>query len=149
MFLTLSLLQQEPTTSFPATLGLLEDLELQKGAPRTWPVELKLGLNPSFDSGGGGEVREVGGGQGGGPELREKTRTQQITPNPNLHGAVCAEWREQLGSLIWSGGGPQHFGTREALKEDPTLSRDCGRCDPWASVGASGRFRCGSLQQPG
>lgn len=48
---------------------------------------------------------------------------------------LCAQWREQLGSLIWSGGGPRHFGTREARKEDPTLAGDCGSSAPgpqWA-----------------
>ena len=80
MFLTLSLLQQEPATSFPATLALLEDLELQKGAPRTWPVELKLGLNPSFDSGGGGEVREVGEGREAGQSAGRKPEPSRSRP---------------------------------------------------------------------
>lgn len=131
MFLTPSSLQQEPTTSFPATLGLPVDLELQKRAPRTWPVELKLGLSPWFDSGGGGEVREVGEGREAGQSrgrIPEPSRSRPI----QTFMVLCAQWREQLGSLNWSGGGPRHFGTREARKEDPG---DCGSAAPgpqWA-----------------
>lgn len=80
MFLTHSLLLQQPTTSFLATLGLPEDLELQKGAPRTWPVEPKLGLNPSFDSGGGGEVREVGEGREAGQSAGRKPEPSRSRP---------------------------------------------------------------------
>lgn len=129
MFLTPSSLEQEPTNSFPATPGLPVDLELQKRAPRPWPVELKLGLNPSFDRGGGGEVREVGEG-------REAGRSRERKPEPSRSRPIqtfmvlCAQWRKQLRSLIWSGGRPRHFGTRPALKEDPTLPRDCGSAAP-------------------
>lgn len=129
MFLTPSSLQQEPTTFFPATLGLPVDLELQKRAPRPWSVELSLGLNPSFDSGGGGEVREVGEGREAGQSRGRKPESSRSRPIQTFM-VLCAKWREQPGSLIWSRGGPRHFGTREALKEDPTLPRDCGSAVP-------------------
>lgn len=41
-----------------------------------------------------------GGGQGGGPEQGEKTRTQQGTPSPTFM-VLWTELGEQLGCLIW------------------------------------------------
>lgn len=48
---------------------------------------------------------------------------------------LCAGWRGRLGNLIWPGGGPRHFGTREALKETLLFPGTAGSGSPgsqWA-----------------
>lgn len=94
-------------------------------------------------------MREVGEGREAGQSGGRKPGPSRARPIPTFMVPSSGR-RGHLDRITCpGGGGPEHFGTREALKEDPTLPRDPRRYRPWASGGASGRFRCGSLQQPG
>lgn len=70
-------------------------------------------------------MREVGEGRGG-PEDREKTRTSQSTPKPNLQSAV---WQGE-GENSAAGSDPEEediLAGGKPLKENPALLRDRSR----------------------
>lgn len=80
-------------------------------------------------------------------EGKEAGQSRGRKPEPNaqsnLPGAVYrVEGTGQLPNLAG-----KRTSVREALKGNPVLPRERGRCRAWTSVGASGGFRCGSLRQ--
>lgn len=85
MFLTHSSLQQEPTVSLPATFRVPEELELQKRAPRTRPVELKLRPESLLWQGKGGKCGKWG-------RAGRRARAEGENQNPTDHAPSRPSW---------------------------------------------------------
>lgn len=104
------------------------------GAPEKRPQNLASGTesgarsSPLERGGGGGREGKAGsgGGQRGGPEQREKTRTEPSTPNATFT-VLRPGRRERLGGLIGPGGGPRR---RRRCRPTPFLPGTAGGAAP-------------------